>query len=70
MGDTMEKIVGFLKLALQIVPLVVQVGGKLPEYIEWVMGVVNSDTGPTDADWDALHSREAELRAKLNNPAS
>jgi hypothetical protein len=33
--------------------------------IAWAIAIYDSESGPTDADWDALHAREAALRAKL-----
>ncbi len=55
----------FLAAALQLTPVVVQAGEDIAQFVEWALSVYNSANGPTDADWDQLHAKEAGMRAKL-----
>ena len=55
----------FLLAAIQLTPAIVSAGEDIAQFVEWAIGVYNSPTGPADADWDALHAKEAALRAKL-----
>lgn len=55
----------YLALALKLVPDIIDLGEDVAAFISRILTVYDSDYGPTEADWDALHKLEAELRAKL-----
>jgi len=55
----------FLLAALQLTPAIVAAGEDIAQFVEWAVTVYNSPTGPTEADWNALHAKEAALRAQL-----
>ena len=55
----------FLLAALQLTPAIVSAGEDIAQFVEWVITVYNSPTGPADADWDNLHAKEIALRSKL-----
>jgi len=55
----------FIVAALQLAPVVVTAGEDITQFVAWAIGIYDSESGPTDSDWDALHAREAALRAKL-----
>jgi hypothetical protein len=58
--------VTFVLAALKLAPTVIAVGENFLAFENEVEAASTKDGGPTDADWDALHAREAALRAKLN----
>lgn len=60
---------GFVTLALQILPLLVKAGEDIAPFVQQIIGAINAPAGPTQADWDMLHAEEARLRALLNTPA-
>lgn len=59
----------FLTLALELTPRIVAAGMDLQEFVSRMIAVSKQEGGPTKEDWDALHAKETELRAMLNNPA-
>ncbi len=58
----------FIVSALQLTPVVVAAGEDIAQFVSWSIGVFDQDGGPTDADWDELQAKEAELRSKLTPP--
>jgi hypothetical protein len=55
----------FVVAALLLAPTVVAAGEDIAEFVAWAISIYDSETGPTDADWDALYAREKVLIAKL-----
>jgi len=51
--------------ALKLAPLVIQAGQDFAAFVARVEAAASRTDGPTNADWDALHALEAELRARL-----
>ncbi|HUC63445.1 MAG TPA: hypothetical protein VMF53_15975 [Alphaproteobacteria bacterium] len=55
----------FAVAALQLVPLVVQTGEDIVQFVAWAVGVANNPDGPTDDDWNTLEQKEAAYRAQI-----
>ena len=43
-----------------------QAGEDIAQFVQWALSVYNSPNGPSDADWAALHAKEAAMRAALS----
>ena len=55
----------FIVSALQLTPSLVAAGEDIAPFVEWALNIWNNPNGPQQADWDALHAKEATLRATL-----
>lgn len=52
----------YATLALELIKL----GQQALPLAEQALGALQQPDGPTQADWDALHATEVELRARLS----
>jgi hypothetical protein len=55
----------FIITALQLTPAIVAAGEDIVQFVDWALKVWNTPGGPQQADWEALHAKEAALRASL-----
>lgn len=58
----------FLTLAMQLAPLIIQLGEDVAPFAEWVWQVISNSHHVTAADLQELKNREADLRSRLNAP--
>lgn len=66
----MDTVAQYLRLALQLAPMVVSLGEDIAQYVEDALAASKKDSGPTQEDWDKLHADEARMRAQLNAPSA
>jgi len=58
--------IALAKEVIALLPALIQLGADVSELISKTRAVLDSTSGPGDADWDALDAKIKDLQAQLN----
>lgn len=64
----MNAVVTFITAALQLAPLLIQLGEDLIPVAERIYAVATQSGDPTDEDWAFLHEQQDKMNAIINAP--
>jgi hypothetical protein len=68
MAEFSQNALLYLAAALRLAPLIIQAGQDIVAFAMQVLAVLSKQGDPTPEEWDALTTKEAELRAVLQAP--